>query len=233
MKRAHSLAALALAAFTTACDATVDPCADATETCLAVTVTSAAIDQIDQLELDLLYGDLHDSLTTQLDGATRLPVALAIRLAVTRPGPEPLALVIAGKLAGGVLGTGAASPELPPGGHAAVSIELAPPQDCTPDSFYCGGDKIAGDPGVLYVCNGGGVPFARGRCQRECVVNPDNDDACRAVGGPCTENAFYCGGNELDGDPQSLYQCIAGVARNRRDCPNGCLLRPGQNDACR
>ena len=217
-----------------ACGDPPDPCAGATETCVAVTVTSSSVERIDLLELDLLYGALHDTLTVQLDGATHLPVAVAIRLTEPLSGPEPLALVVAGKLAGGVLGMGAASPEVPPGGRAEVSIELGPPQPCTPNSFYCGGDKVPGDPGVLYLCNGGGVPFARGRCPGECVVNPSSNDACRGVGGPCVETGYYCGGNKLDGDPRSRYQCIGGVARNRLDCPNGCEIRPaGQDDDCR
>lgn len=230
-----ALATLAALAVLAACGGDPDPCDGSTGTCLALTVSAGAaeIDRIDQLEIDLLYGTFHDSVTTVADGAAPLPVITAIRIAIPATGPAPAALSVAAKLGGRVIGTGAASPELPPGGRADVEITLAPPGDCVPDSFYCGGDKLAGDPGVLYVCNGGGVPFARGRCALECVVNPDNDDACRGVGGPCTEGGFYCGGNELDGDPQSLYQCIGGVARNRRACAAGCELRPGRDDACR
>lgn len=223
-----------LAALALACS-DPDPCADATGTCLALTITAgtAELDRIDQLELDLLYGTFHDSVTTIADGAAALPVTTALRIAVPAPGPELAAVSVAAKLGGRVVGTGAASPELLPGGRAAVEIALAAPIACVADSFYCGGDKVAGDPGVLYVCNGGGAPFARGRCAAECVVNPDADDACRGTGGPCTEGGFYCGGNELDGDPQSLYECVGGAARNRRACANGCELRPGRDDACR
>ncbi len=226
------LAAVALAL--AACDpANPDPCADATAPCIALTVTASSIDRIDQLEIDLLYGALHDSFTTQLAGPASLPVATAIRLAIPITAPEVAALSVAGKLGGNVLGTGAASPSVPPEGFTEVEIALTPPQTCVADSFYCGGDKLAGDPGVLYVCNGGGVPFARARCAGECLVNPDSDDACSAVGGPCTEGGDYCGGNEVAGDPQSLYQCVNGVGRNRRECPNGCLIRPGLDDMCR
>ncbi len=211
-----------------------DPCADSAASCLAVTVTAQDLEAIDQLELDILHGELHDSTTTQADGAARLPVTTAIRLDVPATGPELATVVVAAKLGGAVLGTGWASKQLAPGEHAAVEIALAPPEACVAGGFYCGGDKLAGDPGVLYVCNAGGVPFARGRCALECVVNTGgDDDACRGVGGPCTEGGFYCDGNELDGDPRSLYECAGGVGRNRRECAGGCEIRPGLDDACR
>jgi hypothetical protein len=231
-----AITALAALAALAACDGAPDPCAGAAGTCLAVTVSARGvdgIDRIDQLEVDLLYGTLHDTTTTQAGGAARLPVTTAIRIDVPATRAELAAVVVAAKLGGNVLGTGTASPELAPGAHAAVEIELAPPEECVAGSFYCGGDKLAGDPGVLYLCNAGGVPLARGRCALECVVNTGNDDACRGVGGPCTEGGYYCGGNELDGDPQSLYQCIGGVGRNRSACANGCVIRPGLDDACR
>lgn len=234
MTAARALAALTALA---ACGGAPDPCADAAGTCLALTISARgtdSIDRIDQLEVDLLYGDLHDTTTTQPSGgAAELPVTTAIRISVPAAGPAPLAVVVAAKLAGRVLGTGTASPELAPGAHAAAEIELAPPGDCVAGSFYCGGDKLAGDPGVLYLCNPAGAPLARGRCALECVVNTGNDDACRGVGGPCTEGGYYCGGNEVDGDPQSLYQCIGGAGKNRRACASGCVIRPGQDDACR
>ncbi len=213
-----------------------DPCAGSTGTCLAVTVDGEGIDRIDQLEVDLLYGTFHDTITTQAAGAARLPVVTAIRLGVPATGPEIAAVVVAAKLGGVVLGTGWASKAIPPGEVAQVEIALASPgtDECVAGSFYCGGDKLAGDPGVLYKCNAGGVPLARGRCALECVINVGNDDACRGVDKPCTEGGYYCGGNKLDGDPQSLYQCAGGVGRNRRECTNGCEIRPpGQDDACR
>ena len=238
MTRPRLAAAAAALAALAACGDPSDPCEGAAGTCLAVTVSAGSLDgdRLDQLELDVLYVDFHDTPTTQSGGAARLPVTTALRLDIPAPGSAaaPIAaIVVAAKLAGQVLGTGAASPELVPGGRAAVEIELAPPGPCQPGSFYCGGDKLAGDPGVLYLCNGGGVPHARGRCAAECVVNVQNDDACRAVGGPCVEGGYYCGGDKLDGDPRSLYQCVGGVGKNRRECANGCAVRTGQDDACR
>lgn len=211
----------------------VNPCADVATACLAVHVESDTIDEIDQLELDLLYGELHATTTTQADGGQviALPLALGIRL----PGTDPLAvgIVAAGKLSGVVLGTGAASIVVEPDQHAAIEIRLAPIEVCVAGSFYCGGDKLAGDPDTLYQCNGGGVPLARGVCTAGCIVRPTDDDTCRADGGPCTNGGLYCGGDELDGDPQTLYTCAGGVGTSGMTCADGCVVRPGQDDACR
>jgi hypothetical protein len=49
----------------------------------------------------------------------------------------------------------------------------------------------------------------------------------------CTAGAFYCGGDMLAGDPQTLYQCNAGgvpLARGR--CRVACSVRPADDDAC-
>ena len=233
------LAALAGLTTLAACGGdTPDPCAGATGTCLTVTVSSEEVDRLDVLELDVLYGTFHDTITTQAEGATELPVITALRLDIPATVPEIAAVVVAAKLGGVVRGTGWASKALPPGGTERVEFTLAPPpapaDDCVAGAFYCGGDKLAGDPGVLYKCNAGGVPLARGRCALECVVNVGNDDACRGVNKPCVEGGRYCGGNKLDGDPQSLYQCVGGVGRNRLECANGCEIKPpGQDDACR
>lgn len=225
--------ALALPLALAACG-DVDPCADVAAACLAVHVESDTIDEIDQLELDLLYGGIHSTTTTQADGGQviGLPLALGIRL----PGTDPLAvgIVAAGKLSGVVLGTGAASATVQPGEHASIEIRLAPAEACVAGSFYCGGDKVAGDPQTLYQCNGGGVPLARGVCTAGCLVRPTDDDTCRADGGPCVEGGRYCGGDKLDGDPQTLYTCTGGVGTNGMTCANGCVVSPpGQDDACR
>jgi hypothetical protein len=110
---------------------------------------------------------------------------------------------------------------------------LAPPGDCVAGSYYCGGDKLAGDPDTLYQCNGGGVPLARGRCVAGCIVIPTDDDACRGAGGTCVEGSDYCGGDKVDGDPQTLYTCTSGVGTNPRVCPNGCVVETGDDDRCR
>jgi hypothetical protein len=154
-----------------------DPCAAITGTCVALTVDSDTIEQIDQLELDVLWDDGHGTTTTTPGGGTvALPVATAI--AIDTDASATISIVAAGKLSGSVLGTGAATAELAPGAHGTVTIHLAPPEDCVAGSNYCGGDKLAGDPDVLYVCNAGGVPIAQERCANGCTINPGDDDSC-------------------------------------------------------
>jgi hypothetical protein len=225
-----ALAALALVGCTTD-----DPCAGAA-TCVRVDVSSATISRIDQLELDVVYGARHATTTTQAAGGrtTALPLSTAIVLDLAA-GSDPLAVgvVAAGKLGAGVLGTGAASVTVAPGEHATIVLELSPIEDCSAGAFYCGGDKLAGDPQTLYQCNAGGVPIARGVCADGCLVRPAKDDVCRASAGTCKTGSSYCGGDKLDGDPQTLYLCQAGAATSPTSCPDGCVVRPNDDDACR
>lgn len=156
----------------------VDPCEELAGTCLALAVESDTVREVDLLELDLLYGPTHATIATGPGtGVAALPLATAISLDV--PEPVSLGIVAAGKLGGTVLGTGFATATIEPGARASLAIVLAPPDDCVAGSFYCGGDRLAGDPGTLYQCNGGGVPLARGVCELGCLVRPGDDDICR------------------------------------------------------
>ncbi|MCA9676609.1 MAG: hypothetical protein KC464_16370, partial [Myxococcales bacterium] len=162
-----------------------------------------------------------------------LPVATSIAVDVAAGDELTVGVVVAAKLAGTIRGTGAASATVAAGDHAALELRVAPPVACVAGGLYCGGDKLAGDPDTLYQCNAGGVPLARGACAAGCVVTPTEDDACRAAGGPCVEGGFYCGGDKLAGDPQALYRCVGGVGTAPQVCADGCVVRPGQDDACR
>ncbi len=226
MNRAALLAMLA------SCAGGDDPCEGRSRACIAVDVDAPSIALIDQLELDLLYGGRHSTTTTQPahGGTSGLPLVLAIELDLTAE--TQVGVVAAGKLGGNVLGTGAGSLALSPGAHEHLALLLVAPDSCTPGSLYCGGDKIAGDPQTLYQCNGGGVPLARGVCASQCSVRPADDDTCRGTGG-CIEGSDYCGGDKLDGDPQTLYRCTGGVGTNPRLCADGCVIRTADDDVCR
>src|SRR5262245_26393734 len=100
-----------------------DPCEDVGDRCIAVDVSSATIDRIDHLELDVLYGDRHGTATTS-DGVVALPLSTAIELPGT--GAIDVGVVAAGKLGGVVLGTGAAQLQLT-GTRGELSIELTAP----------------------------------------------------------------------------------------------------------
>ncbi len=208
------------------------PCDDIAGACIAVTV-EGNVGAIDQLEVDLLYAGLHRTTSSRPNGggAAGLPIELAIAIDVSTE--TTVGLVAAGKISGNVLGTGSATALLDAQVHTALALVLAPPDTCTPGGLYCGGDMIAGDPGTLYQCNGGGVPLARGACLGTCAIRPTADDICRGVG-TCIEGGNYCGGDKLDGDPQVLYRCTGGVGTNPRTCLDGCIVNPpGTDDRCR
>jgi hypothetical protein len=209
-----------------------DPCEDVDGSCITLHVESQSVDRIDHLELDILYGDRHSTVTTS-DGVSDLPVVTAIEFDATTT--LRVGIVAAGKLSGVVLGTAADSLTLEPSTHAELTLELAPVAECNPAGLYCGGNKLAGDPDTLYACNPGGVPLARGYCVHGCLVRPPGmADQCDGGEMPCIEGGFYCGGDKLDGDPQSRYRCSGGVGVDRTFCPDGCVVGPpGEDDYCR
>ena len=49
---------------------------------------------------------------------------------------------------------------------------------CQDGGYYCGGDKLDGDPATLYVCSGGAGTSPM-RCANGCVVVAGMDDHCR------------------------------------------------------
>jgi hypothetical protein len=50
---------------------------------------------------------------------------------------------------------------------------------CIETGFYCGGDKVDGDPSSLYRCTSGTGTFVM-ECPNGCVIgSPGHDDACR------------------------------------------------------
>jgi hypothetical protein len=54
-----------------------------------------------------------------------------------------------------------------------------PAAPCRVGGFYCGGDKLDGDPGILYRCGTGGTPVVAERCAKGCQVEKSgSDDAC-------------------------------------------------------
>lgn len=54
------------------------------------------------------------------------------------------------------------------------------PTACVAGGSYCGGDKVNGDPDVLYRCIDGTATSIIRRCFQGCQVNPPGqDDACR------------------------------------------------------
>jgi hypothetical protein len=225
---AARLAALLVALLVVSACGDPDPCDGIANTCVTLHVRSSTVRSIDQLELDLLWSE-HATTTIEAAGTVDLPVDTAIEIA-NADAAATIGVVAAGKLGGNVLGTGAGTAAL--AGHTSLVIELAPIVDCVAGGLYCGGDKLAGDPQTLYECNGGGVPLARGACLGDCVSRPTDDDTCTATGGTCIDGALYCGGDKLEGDPQTLYRCAAGAGTVVMTCPTACRVNPGSDDGC-
>lgn len=49
---------------------------------------------------------------------------------------------------------------------------------CKPGGYYCGGDKLIGDPTTLYTCKADGTGTVFKHCVTSCNVNPGKDDSC-------------------------------------------------------
>jgi hypothetical protein len=227
----RAVAAITCAALA-ACGGDDDPCAASKGTCVTLHVSSPTIAKLDALELDVLYGPYHSTVTDKGGGTAALPIETAVELAV--PGDVTPSIVAAGTLGGMVLGTGWGTVAVAAGAHASLSIELVPQVACVAGSRYCGGDKVAGDPDAIYECIAGGVPSAHGVCPGACVLRTGSDDECAAVGGACTQGGVYCGGDKVAGDPGSLYQCANGSGTFVMRCTNGCVVNAAPNkDACR
>jgi hypothetical protein len=222
---------VALAVVLGACSDDGDAC-DGAATCLRIDIDSLTVHTIDELQLDVVYGDLHATTATSTGGLSNLPVSTAIIIDLPTLSNPRVDVVAAGILADIALGTGAASRMLSVGEHATLQISLAPVNPCTDGRLYCGGNTVTGDFNTLYRCNVRAVPTARGRCIAGCVVHPGDNDACGA-GAACQDGGKYCGGDKLEGDPQTLYVCAAGAGAMPKLCANGCVVRPGSDDICR
>jgi hypothetical protein len=233
--------ALVLCILAAACSR-VDPCAGISGACLAVHVTSSTVSALDELDFAVVVGAVHGDATL---AATSLPAVTAVELGSSITAPVEVHVAVDGQRAGAILASGAASTTMSPGEHASVDVRLGSPiadggapdlagADCSPGGFYCGGDKLTGDPGTLYRCDAPAAPSVRGVCTFGCILRPGLDDECRGGGGICTTGGFYCGGDKVDGDPQTLYKCQAnGTGALFKTCPNGCQINPGTDDACK
>jgi hypothetical protein len=157
-----------------------DPCASVTGACVTVHVESSLVRAIDQLDLDIRAGTLHDTAATRpADGnAVALPLATAIELALTGAAVE-VRVAAAGELGGVVVGTGAASTTVAPGEHASMRVLLTTPGVCVVGGSYCGGDKLSGTRNSLYRCDAGGAATLLMACAQSCEIRPTQDDACQ------------------------------------------------------
>lgn len=104
------------------------------------------------------------------------------------------------------------------------------------EGWYCGGDKVNGDLNTLYHCKDGQsdqqivCPYVS-----SCKIMPEGtNDYC-----PCVKLGYYCGGNEIKGDSDTLYYCngervdtglTVDCAGLGKDCS---VEAPGTPDQCK
>lgn len=128
--------------------------------------------------------------------------------------------------------------------HCANGCAVIPGQDdacgassgggCIAGGLYCGGDKVSGNAGTLYRCNGSAAPTVVEQCAAGCQVNPGSDDACHASSGGCTPGGLYCGGDKIGGNASTLYRCNGSAEPSVvENCSAGCSVNPGIDDSCR
>lgn len=80
---------------------------------------------------------------------------------------------------GGALVRKCASGCMHDAGTGAPGRCVMPAAPCQVGGLYCGGDKLDGDPGVLYTCATGGTAVEKERCTKGCqVAKSGQDDAC-------------------------------------------------------
>lgn len=104
---------------------------------------------------------------------------------------------------------------------------------CTLGGLYCGGNKVSGNASTLYRCNGSAEPSVVEQCGNGCSVNTGTDDSCNG-GGSCVVGGFYCGGDKVSGDADTLYRCTGGSSGTVvAYCAAGCAVFSGRDDACK
>jgi hypothetical protein len=104
---------------------------------------------------------------------------------------------------------------------------------CTAVGNVCGADGVTnGDADSAYVCAAvGAAPVSAMKCTQGCSAG----QCTTGVTGDCVGAGLYCGGDQMSGDPSSLFTCPgAGLAPSAQQaCPHGCQVNPpGTNDEC-
>lgn len=66
------------------------------------------------------------------------------------------------------------------GADAAKDGSVVIPGPCKPPGYYCGNDKIPGDPNILYQCVADADAKIHERCEAGCkIAPPGSDDYCK------------------------------------------------------
>ena len=223
--------AAAAAALLAACNTSEpDPCGDAA-TCLRLNVDGLLIESIDQLELDVVIGGAtHSTVTTGTPGQrVSLPTSTSIKLAIPLP-VISVAVIAAGRRDGVVVGVDGAAATVLGGDHQSVDLSLSGALPCTEGALSCGdGFGASGQRGWLYRCTDQ-VPIFYARCLHSCSGGFSSDATCFDTG--CTDGGRYCGGDKLEGDPNTLYVCDLFSGTMPTKCPHSCAVSGNGNDTC-
>jgi hypothetical protein len=99
---------------------------------------------------------------------------------------------------------------------------------CTEGALYCGDNGPGDDADALFRCTKD--HFERMQtCPKGCLHVAGDSDRCKPN---CANGALYCGDDDVNGDPSTLYKCVEGTLVVEQRCPNGCVTVSGKNDHC-
>jgi surface antigen len=107
---------------------------------------------------------------------------------------------------------------------------------CSHLGDYCGNDGLGYDANNLYYCSGSGAkPTLKTDCAFTCVTMPSgSDDKCTSGSCSSVNTGYYCGGDKIGGDANTLYLCQGSQPSGAKYCPNGCVTAPsGTDDHCK
>jgi hypothetical protein len=232
--------ALAAAGGLTACthtsipDDTSDPCDAAAGTCVLLHINGLNVPAIDQLQLEITFGEFHSTTTTGTLG-TQVPLPTVTTLMIDLPSPPTfdVSLIAIGKLNGLVVGEDYTSTTVFMGEHTSVFLDLQQILPCTEGALYCGSiNGLHVDFKALYRCVGG-IPSYYASCPNSCYSPSSTGATCLGSGALCRDNGTYCGGNQVNGDPNTLYVCHSFQGTDPMPCPRGCQIRGDGQDACK
>lgn len=106
---------------------------------------------------------------------------------------------------------------------------------CRAAGWYCGNDGLNKDPNVNYFCDSsGGSVTKEDKCATTCVTEPSGyNDQCTSEGNCSGLHGYYCGGDKVDGDSNTLFLCLNGENSGATYCSNGChVANSGYDDYC-
>jgi hypothetical protein len=90
---------------------------------------------------------------------------------------------------------------------------------CSHLGYYCGDNGLGKNANTLYYCSGAGAtPSTKTACSFTCVTMPSGQDDKCSTSGTCSPvtTGYYCGGDKVKGDANTLYLCKNSAPAVRR-----------------